>query len=45
MEAAGVWDGDDDGVLCTGTGNNTVGEVPLAISVAARRWLGRVPSL
>ena len=38
MEAAGVWDGDDDGVCCTGTGNNTVGAGSLAISDTARRW-------
>ena len=35
-ETAGVWDGDDDGIFCTGTGSNTVGEGLATVSVAVR---------
>jgi len=36
-EVAGVGTGDDDGVLCTGNGSNTVGEEPSVASLVVRR--------
>jgi hypothetical protein len=36
-EATGVGDCDDDGVLCTGNGSNTVGEGPSVASLVVRR--------